>query len=166
LTVVDLLVEERGHVSMIRFAMSEADVERVMRDPMVMVGSDAATRATSGPLARGKPHPRAFGTFPRVLGHYVRERKVLGLSDAIRKMTWLPARRLGLNDRGIVRRGAYADLVLFDPERVADQATYDDPIRPPVGIKAVVVNGQVVARDGELTGALPGRVLRGGRKSD
>jgi len=159
--VIELIVSERGHAAMIRFAMSEADVERVMKHPAVMVGSDAAARATSGPLARGKPHPRAFGAFPRVLGHYVRERKVVGLSEAIRKMTFLPARRLGLEDRGIVRRGAYADLVLFDPDRIADRATYEEPLQPPVGIKGVWVNGRMVARDGELTGALPGRVLRG-----
>ncbi|HUT73445.1 MAG TPA: D-aminoacylase [Armatimonadota bacterium] len=159
--VIELLVRERGHVAMVRFAMSEQDVERVLRHPAVMVGSDAAARATSGPLARGKPHPRAFGTFPRVLGHYVRERKTIGLSEAIRKLTSLPARRLGLEDRGIIRRGAYADLVLFDPDRIADRATYDDPIQPPAGIRGVWVNGRAVARDGELTGALPGRVLRG-----
>jgi N-acyl-D-amino-acid deacylase len=159
--VIELIVRERGHVAMVRFAMSEADVERVMKHPAVMIGSDAAARATAGPLARGKPHPRAFGTFPRVLGYYVRERKVIGWSEAIRKMTRLPARRLGLEDRGIVRPGAYADLVLFDPHRIADRATYDEPLQPPVGIKGVWVNGQMVARDGEPTGALPGRVLRG-----
>jgi N-acyl-D-amino-acid deacylase len=159
--VIELLVRERGHVAMVRFAMSEDDVERVMKHPAVMVGSDAAARATTGPLARGKPHPRAFGTFPRVLGHYVRERKTLGLAEAIRKLTRLPARRLGLEDRGIIRRGAYADLVLFDSDRIADRATYDDPIQPPIGIRGVWVNGRAVARDGELAGALPGRVLRG-----
>jgi N-acyl-D-amino-acid deacylase len=158
---IELVVRERGHVAMVRFAMCEADVERVMRHPAVMVASDAAARATTGPLARGKPHPRAFGAFARVLGHYVRERKVLSLGEAIRRMTRLPARRLGLEKRGIVRRGACADLVLFDPERIADRATYDDPLAPPAGIKGVWVNGLAVARDGALTGALPGRVLRG-----
>jgi len=166
-TVVDLIAAERGHVAMVRFAMSEADVERVMKHRQVMVGSDAAARATSGPLAAGKPHPRAFGTFPRVLGHYVRERRVIGLGEAIRKMTRLPAAWLGLEDRGVVRRGAYADLVLFDPERIADRATYDDPIQPPAGIRSVWVNGRMVVRDGELTarfrggGPPAGRVLRG-----
>ena len=159
--VIELIVRERGHVALVRFAMSEQDVERVMRHPAVMVGSDAGARATTGPLARGKPHPRCFGAFPRVLGHYVRERRVIGLGEAIRKMTRLPARRLGLEDRGVLRRGAHADLVLFDSERIADRATYEDPIQPPVGIKGVWVNGRIVARDGELTGALAGRVLRG-----
>jgi len=158
---LELLVREQGHVSMVHFLLSEPDVERVMRHPVVMIGSDAAARATSGPLAKGKPHPRCCGTFPRVLGHYVRERKILGLGEAIRKMTRLPARRLGLEDRGIIRTGACADLVLFDPERIADRATYDDPLQPPVGIKGVWVNGRLAARDGELTGALAGRVLRG-----
>jgi N-acyl-D-amino-acid deacylase len=166
LAVIDLIVGERGHVAMARFAMSEADVERVMKHRWVMVGSDAAARATTGPLAQGKPHPRAFGTFPRVLGHYVRERKVIGLGEAIRKMTRLPATWLGLEDRGALRAGAYADLVLFDPERIADRATYDDPVQPPVGIKGVWVNGRMVARDGELTGALPGQVVRGSQKLD
>jgi N-acyl-D-amino-acid deacylase len=159
--VVELIVRERGHVSMVRFATSEGDIERVMKHRAVMIGSDAGARATSGPLARGKPHPRAFGTFPRVLGHYVRERKVIGLGEAIRKMTALPARRLGLEDRGAVRRGAYADLVLFDPGLIADRATYEDPIQPPAGIRGVWVNGRMAARDGVLTGALAGRVLRG-----
>jgi len=100
-----------------------------------------------------------------VLGHYVRERKILGVGAAIRKMTFLPARRLGLTDRGVLRRGVYADLVLFDPDTIADRATYDDPIQPPVGIKGVWVNGRIVARDGALTGALPGRILRGKQSS-
>jgi len=159
--VIELIVRERGHVAMVRFAMCEGDVERVMKHKAVMFGTDAAARATSGPLALGKPHPRAFGAFPRVLGHYVRERKVIGLGAAIRKMTFLPAQRLGLTDRGVLRRGVYADLVLFDPDTIADRATYDDPIQPPVGIKGVWVNGRIVARDGALTAALPGRILRG-----
>jgi N-acyl-D-amino-acid deacylase len=158
---VELIARERGHVSMVRFSMCESDVDRVMKHKAVMFGTDAAARATSGPLAVGKPHPRAFGAFPRVLGHYVRERKVLGLGAAIRKMTFLPAQRLGLTDRGVLRRGVYADLVLFDPNTIADRATYDDPIQPPLGIKGVWANGRIVARDGALTGALPGRVLRG-----
>lgn len=159
--VVELLVRERGHVSMVRFSMREADVERVMKHRAVMFGSDAGARATSGPLARGKPHPRAFGTFPRVLGQYVRERKVIRLGEAILKMTAQPARRLGLEDRGTVRRGAYADLVLFDPGQIVDCATYEDPIQPPQGVKGVWVNGRLSVRDGALTGALAGRVLRG-----
>jgi N-acyl-D-aspartate/D-glutamate deacylase len=111
-------------------------------------------------MGEGKPHPRSYGTFPRVLGEYVREQRVLTLAHAVHKMTGLPARRLGLRDRGVIRPGAQADLVVLDPGRVADLATYGDPHRYPVGIEHVLVNGRLVIRDGEHTGVLPGRVLR------
>jgi N-acyl-D-amino-acid deacylase len=125
-----------------------------------MVGSDGSALAATGELATGKPHPRSYGTFPRVLGRYTRETGLLTLEQAVWKMTGLPARRLRLADRGVVRPGARADLVVFDPLGVADAATYEDPHRYPRGIEQVVVNGRLVVEDGEHTGALPGRVLR------
>jgi N-acyl-D-amino-acid deacylase len=133
--------------------MSEDDVCTVMRHPRTMIGSD-------GVPAPGKPHPRLWGCFPRVLGRYARDEGVLTMADAVRRMTSLPAETFGLVDRGVVREGAFADLVVFDPAIVADVGTYDDPCRPPRGIAAVIVNGSVVARDGVHTGARPGRALR------
>jgi dihydroorotase/N-acyl-D-amino-acid deacylase len=109
----------------------------------------------------GVPHPRAYGTFPRVLGHFVRERKLLGFEEALHKMTALPARRLGLSDRGSLREGMKADLVVLDPVRVRDTATLDDPKRYPEGIPIVIVNGEVVFENGAMTAARPGRVLYG-----
>jgi N-acyl-D-aspartate/D-glutamate deacylase len=116
--------------------------------------------ATTGPLSEGKPHPRSYGTFPRVLGRYVRDEGVLTLPAVIHKMTGMPAARLGLKDRGVIRAGAKADVVAFSPGRVADLATYEDPHRYAAGIEHVIVNGRAVVRGGEHTGSLPGRVLR------
>jgi len=158
----DLLIEEELAVGMVRFGMSEEDVRTVMQHPWVMVGSDGSALAPYGRLGRGKPHPRNYGTFARVLGRYVREEKVLGLEMAVRKMTGLPAWRLRLWDRGLLRLGFYADLVLFDPDRVVDRATFTDPHRYPDGVDLVVVNGTVTVDGGEHTGARAGRVLRRG----
>jgi N-acyl-D-amino-acid deacylase len=157
--IFDLLIEEQARVAVVRFAMCEDDIERVMRHPWVAIASDAAARARSGPLSEGRPHPRAFGTFPRVLGHYVRERGVLTLEEAVRKMTGLPAGILGLADRGVLREGARADAVVFDPATITDQATFEQPLEPPVGVRHVIVNGQVVVSEGSITEARPGRVL-------
>lgn len=156
---LDLLVEEELQVDMIRFGLSEEDVRTIMRHPWVMVGSDGSALAPYGPLGRGKPHPRNYGTFPRVLGHYVREEGVLELEAAVHKMTGLPAWRLGLWARGLLRPGFWADLVLFDPEGIRDLATYTDPHRYPEGIELVVVNGVVTVEAGEHTGARAGQVL-------
>ncbi|HEX4906282.1 MAG TPA: amidohydrolase family protein, partial [Acidimicrobiales bacterium] len=142
-----------GSAIVVLESMSEGDVRTVMAHPATMIGSD-------GIPAPGKPHPRLWGTFPRVLGRYARDEGVLGLADAIRRMTSLPCETFGLTDRGVIRDGAFADLVLFDPATIADVGTYDDPARPPTGIRAVIVNGTVVVRDGEHTGARPGRALR------
>ncbi|MBT9175899.1 MAG: D-aminoacylase [Firmicutes bacterium] len=161
---LDLLLDENFDVGMVRFAMCEADVEYVLQHPLVMIGSDATLRATYGPLSTGKPHPRAYGTFPRVLGTYVRERGVLRLEEAVRKMTSFPAQRFQLYDRGLLRPGAYADLVMFDPETVADLATYSEPHVYPRGIDMVLVNGAVVVENGAHSGTLPGKVLRRGRR--
>ncbi len=156
---LELIADEAGKAYMILFQLDEKDLRRVLAHPAVMIGSDGSSLAPYGALAAGKPHPRSYGTFPRVLGEYAREQRVLGLAEAIHKMTGLPARRLGLRDRGVVRAGAKADLVVFDPKRVADQATYEEPHRYPVGIEHVLVNGRLVIKDGEHTGSLPGKLL-------
>jgi N-acyl-D-amino-acid deacylase len=157
--VFELLRDAQGVASMILFQLDEADFRRALVHPAVMIGSDGSALATTGEMSAGKPHPRSYGTFPRVLGHYARDERVLPLAEAVHKMTGLPARRLGLRDRGEIRVGAKADLVVFDPRRVADQATYEDPHRYPIGIEQVFVNGRFVIKDGEHTGSLPGRVL-------
>jgi N-acyl-D-amino-acid deacylase len=142
-----------GSAIVVLESMCEDDVQRVLAHERTMIGSD-------GIPAPGKPHPRLWGTFPRVLGRYARDLGVLPLAEAIRRMTSLPCETFGLTDRGVIRAGALADLVLFDPATIADVGTYADPARPPLGIHAVLVNGIVVARDGEHTGARPGRALR------
>jgi N-acyl-D-aspartate/D-glutamate deacylase len=136
--------------------MSEQDLERVMRHPATMIASDGWVQV----LGRGVPHPRSYGTFPRVLGVYVRERNVLTLEDAIRKMTSFPAQRLRMNDRGILRPGMKADLVVFDPGRVRDTATFEKPHQYAEGFSAVIVNGQVVFDGVKITEARPGVVVR------
>lgn len=161
--VFDLLIEERGSVACVYFIIDEADLELAMKQPWVAVGSDGSSLAIDGPLRAGVPHPRNFGTFPRVLGRYVRERKVISLEEAIRKMTTLPASILGLSDRGAIKAGQWADLVLFDPNTVADQATFEDPFQYPVGIDTVLVNGTVVLDEGKHTNARPGKVLQRAR---
>ena len=139
------------------FTMDEADVRTVMAHPTTMIGSDGV------PAAGSKPHPRLYGCFPRVLGHYARDERVFDVATAIHRMTGMPAAKFRLADRGMVRPGAFADLVVFDPARISDTATYEDPRRFPQGIRAVYVNGVAVARDGTHTGARPGRALRRGR---
>ena len=151
------IVEGEGEACfVVVFTMDEADVRTVMAHPTTMIGSD-------GVPTGGKPHPRLYGCFARVLGHYVRDEKVLDLATAVHRMTGMSARKFQLADRGAVRAGAFADLVVFDPARIADTATYESPRRAPTGIRAVYVNGVAVARDGVHTGARPGRALRRGR---
>jgi N-acyl-D-amino-acid deacylase len=157
--VFELLRDEGGRVSIIQFQMDERDLRRALLHPRVMIGSDGSALAPHGELGAGKPHPRSYGTFPRVLGEYVREQRLLSLGQAIHKMTGMPARRLGLRDRGVIRVGARADLVVFDARRIADQATYEDPHRYPVAVDHVLVNGRFVIKDGQHTGSLAGRVL-------
>ena len=158
-----LLAEERLAVSAIFFAMSEDDVATVISADFVSIGSDASARAIDGPTAQGLPHPRTFGCFPRVFGRYVRGRRTLALGEAIRRMTSLAADTFGIAERGRIVPGAYADLVLFDPDRIVDTATYERPYSYPTGIDSVWVNGRAVVRRGETTGARPGRPLRGGK---
>jgi len=158
--VFDLLVDECGSVACVYFIIDEADVALAMKQPWVAVGSDGSSLAIDGPLRSGVPHPRSFGTFPRVLGHYVRELKVIPLEEAVRKMTSLPASILNLSDRGTIATSKWADLVIFDPATVADKATFEDPFQYPVGIDTVLVNGKVVLDEGKDTGARPGKVLK------
>jgi len=158
-----LLREERLEVEAIFFAMNEDDVATVLSAEFVSIGSDASARALDGPTARDMPHPRTFGCFPRVFGRFVRGRRTLELGEAIRRMTSLAADQFGLARRGRIEVGAYADLVLFDAERIVDTATYEHPNAYPEGIECVWVNGRAVVRGGEPTGARPGRALRGGR---
>ena len=158
--VFDLLIEERGSIGCVYFIIDEGDLALAMKQPWVAVGSDGSALATDGPLRAGVPHPRNFGTFPRVLGRYVRELKVIPLEEAIRKMTSLPASVLGLEDRGSIKEGMWADLVMFDPATVADKATFEDPFQYPVGIDTVLVNGTVVLDEGKHTNARPGKVLK------
>ncbi len=158
--VFDLLRDTRGSVSCVYFIMSEDDVKLALRQPWVAIGSDGSALAVDGPLRSGVPHPRNFGTFPRVLGKYVRDEKVITLEEAVRKMTSLPAATLNLPDRGTIAPGKWADLVIFDPATVADTATFEQPFQYPVGIDTVIVNGQVVLDNGTHTNAKPGQVLR------
>lgn len=156
---MDLILAERGKASMILFQLDEADLRMALGHPRVMIGSDGSALAPYGELGQGKPHPRSYGTFPRVLARYWRDERLLSLEQAVHKMTGLPARKLGLKDRGVVRAGAKADLVVFNGKTVADLATYENPHRYPAGIEYVFVNGRLVIKGGEHTGSFPGRVL-------
>ena len=155
----DLMAESECQVSCVWFSQSEEVVQQLMRLPFVVVGSDASSFSPEGVLGRRQVHPRGYGTFPRVLGRYVREEKILSLEEAVKKMTSTTADRFGLSERGIVCQGTRADLVLFDADTVADRATFTDPHQYPVGIPYVIVNGQIVIDQGEHTGALPGSIL-------
>ena len=158
---VELLVANGGSVGMIGHGMSEANTERVLAHPLAMACSDGGAYAPYGPLSAGSPHPRGYGTFPRLLGRYVRQRRALTLEAAVHKITQMPARKLRLPGRGVIEVGAYADLVAFDPETVIDRATFENPHQYPEGIEVVVVNGVVTIRDGEHTGRRAGRAIRG-----
>jgi N-acyl-D-amino-acid deacylase len=154
-----LLVEEGGSVSFIGHGMSPENVEMVLAHPLVMIGSDGSSMAPPEEPARSRPHPRSYGTFPRVLGHYARDRRLFDLPTAVRKMTSMPADQVGIRDRGRIARGKKADLVVFDPPAVRDEATFDDPHRFPTGLLHVLVNGAVVVEGGRHTGTRPGRVV-------
>ena len=156
----DLLIEEENQVSMISFMMKEENLQRILAHPLVSIGSDGSAVAPYGVLHKGKPHPRFYGTFPRVLGKYVREEKIMTLPEAIRKMTSVPADKFGFSGRGRISEGYFADLVVFDPDRIIDRATWEDPHQYPEGIEYVVVNGKVAVEGGETTGTLPGRILK------
>lgn len=157
---LDLILETQSQAEIVDFCMDERDVATILRHPRTVVATDAEAQAADGPLARGMPHPRTYGTFPRVLSRYVREQRLLTWEAAIHKMTGLPAQRLGLGDRGIVREGAFADLVVLDPATVCDTATFAEPHRYPKGIRHVLVNGCFVVHGGTQTEERPGQVLR------
>lgn len=153
-TVAALVAEEGEGMVAVIFGMDEVDVRRVLAHPTTMIGSDGI------PSVEGKPHPRLYGTFARVLGTYAREERLLSLEDAVFRMTGLPARKFRLTDRGVIREGAYADLVIFDQQAIADVGTYQEPRRYPPGIDYVIVNGKVTAAHGHHTGERDGRLLR------
>jgi N-acyl-D-aspartate/D-glutamate deacylase len=155
------LLEEGGTIDTVYFSMSEEDVKQAMAAPYVSFDCDAAGVRPDGTLGASLTHPRAYGSFPRVLGRYVRDEHVLGLEEAVRKMTSLPAHRIGLADRGLVRTGLFADLTIFDPARVIDRATFEAPQQLSDGIVHVIVNGKPIIENGKATGALPGRILLG-----
>lgn len=155
----DLLIQEENRVGMVIFMDSEENLKRVLAHPLIVIGADATAVAPYGILARGKPHPRYYGSFVRVLGKYAREDKIFTLSRAIQKMTSMTARKFRLLNRGQIADGYFADLVVFDPDKVIDCATWKDPHQYPKGIHHVLVNGQIVITQGEHTGMLPGKIL-------
>jgi N-acyl-D-amino-acid deacylase len=157
-----LIIDDQNGVEIAGFAMSDENTDKILSRPWVSIGSDSVTWAPYGALNVGNPHPRDYGSFPRVLGHYSRDKKLFPLEEAIRKMTSLPARQMGLKKRGLLETGYFADLVLFDPEHVADTATFVNPKQYPTGIHSVIVNGKIVLQKGRHTGQLPGKILRNG----
>jgi N-acyl-D-aspartate/D-glutamate deacylase len=159
--LLDLLIEDQGYTSVAVFGMAEKDVALALKQPWVSINNDSQGTAPDGILGQEHPHPRAYGTFPRILRKYVREEKALTLEDAIRKFTSLPAQRMRLGDRGVLKAGMWADVVVFDPDSVRDLATFAQPNQLSEGMRWVLVNGVPVIADGRPTGALPGKVLRG-----
>ena len=160
-TIMDLLLEDRSRIGTIYFLMSEDNIRKQIRQPWVSFGSDAASIATEGVFLKSAAHPRAYGNFARLLGRYVRDEKIISLSEAVRRLTSLPATTLGLKDRGLVKSGMFADVVIFDPQTIADRATFEKPHQYSVGVRDVFVNGRHVLKNGEHTGAKPGRALWG-----
>ena len=160
-TAMDLVVEDGSRVGTIYFLMSEDNVRRQVQLPWMSFGSDAGSIAPEPPFSLSHPHPRAYGNFARLLGRYVRDERLVPLQEAVRRMTSLPAGNLGIRDRGALRVGHYADLAIFDPATIGDRATFERPHQYSVGMRHVFVNGVQVLRDGEHTGATPGRVVRG-----
>jgi N-acyl-D-amino-acid deacylase len=156
----DLLIEERSRVGMVIFIMKEENLKRILAHPLVCVGTDGSAIAPYGLLHRGKPHPRHYGTFPRVLGKYVREERIVPMPEMLKKITSIPAQKFGFEKRGTLKSGYFADIVIFDPDKVIDKATWTDPHQYPEGIEYVLVNGKVVIKEGEHTGDLPGKILR------
>jgi N-acyl-D-amino-acid deacylase len=157
--IYDALIENQLQLRVVEFGMCEENRELALREPFMMICTDGRGLATDGPLSRGVPHPRNYGAFPRVLGHYVRERKVISLEEAVWRMSGLPSLKLGWSDRGLLKKGYWADLVVFDPDRVADTATFKAPHQYPAGIPYVLVNGNVVISQGRHTGSLAGQLL-------
>jgi N-acyl-D-amino-acid deacylase len=159
--LMDLVIADRGRADCILAIMDEQDVRAALVHPLVAIGTDSAAKAEDGPLAASKSHPRAWGSFPRILGHYVRDERLLTLEEAVRKFTSRPAARVGLHDRGILRPGFIADITIFDPAGVTDRSSFDDPNHYAAGVRHVLVNGRPVLASGRITDERPGRVLRG-----
>src|SRR5690349_12922363 len=160
-TIMDLVLEDRSRIGTIYFLMSEDNIKKQIRQPWVSFGSDAASIAPEGIFLKSAAHPRAYGNFARLLGHYVREEKVISLAEAVRRLSGLPATNLGLDHRGFLKPGMFADVVVFDPQTIVDKATFENPHQLAVGVKDVFVNGVQVLKDGEHTGAKPGKALWG-----
>jgi dihydroorotase/N-acyl-D-amino-acid deacylase len=159
--LLDFIVADHGQTGAIFFMMNEDDMKAALKSPFVSICTDTGARATDGPLSGGRSHPRGWGTYPRILGRYVRDEKLMSLETAIHKMTEMSATKVGLKQRGLLREGYFADITIFDPKTVIDRATFEQPHQYPVGINFVIVNGQVEVDNGKRTPALAGRVLRG-----
>jgi N-acyl-D-aspartate/D-glutamate deacylase len=164
-TAMDLIEEDESRISTVYYLMSEENVKKELRKPWVSFGSDEASQAPEPPFTKSNPHPRAYGNFARVLGRYVRDEKMLSLADAIHRLSGLPATNLGLDHRGFLKEGMFADVVVFDPATITDHATFEKPHQYATGVKHVLVNGVQVIRNGEHTGAKPGRALWGPGKA-
>ena len=160
-TIMDLIAEDESRIGTVYFLMSEENVKKEIAKPWISFGSDEASQAPEGVFLKSNPHPRAYGNFARVLGKYVRDEKVIPLTEAVRRLSALPATNLGLDHRGFIKEGMFADIVVFDPATIADRATFEKPHQYAVGVKHVFVNGVQVLNDGEHTGAKPGRALWG-----
>jgi N-acyl-D-amino-acid deacylase len=160
-TICDLLIQDHATTDVSVFGMSEPDVELALKQPWVSIDNDSSGTSPEGILGQEHPHPRAYGTFPRVLSKFVREEHLLTLPEAIRKMSALPAQRMRITDRGVLKQGMWADIVVFDPDMIHDVATYENPNQFSVGMKYVLVNGVPVIDDGQMTNTLPGKILRG-----
>ncbi len=158
--LIDLVIEEKARAGAIFFSMNEDNLRRFLCLPYTMVGSDSSVRSLSGPTCIGKPHPRGFGTFPRFIGRYVRDEGLMGLPDAIKKITSLPAQTFGIRKRGLIKEGYYADIAVFDYDRIIDRATFKEPYRKAEGVVHLFVNGELALKECELTGTVSGRVLK------
>src|SRR5438045_764984 len=158
-TAMDLIAEDGSRIGTIYFMISEANIKKELAKPWISFGSDEASQAPEGVFLKSNPHPRAYGNFARVLGKYVRDEKVLSLTEAIRRLSGLPATNLGLDHRGFLKEAMFADVVVFDPATIADRATFEKPHQYATGAKHVFVNGVQVIKNGEHTGAKPGRAL-------
>jgi len=159
--LIDIVIADQGQTACIISIMAEEDVRAALAHPLVSIDTDSGARAEDGPLSESRSHPRAWGTFPRILGKYVREEKLLTLEEAVRKMTSRPAARVGLHDRGLLRPGMAADVTVFDPAAIRDVSTFEDPNHYSVGVLHVFVNGRAVVSGGAITNERPGRPLRG-----
>ncbi|HJU92394.1 MAG TPA: amidohydrolase family protein, partial [Pyrinomonadaceae bacterium] len=160
-TVFDIILADNGQTGAIYFMMTEDDMRAAMKAPFVSFCTDSGARATDGPLAGSKSHPRGWGTYPRILGRYVRDARLLSLETAIHKATGAPAARVGLRDRGLLREEMFADVTIFDAGKIIDRATFESPNQYPAGIEYVLVNGTISVDKGQRTAALAGRMLRG-----